>query len=83
LASRSGRLAQGPDGGAYTSVRSLAPDSGVDLLLETMRSHPLGRDAAIIGEIVEDHPGMVVQTSVVGGQRVVTMLAGEQLPRIC
>ena len=46
-------------------------------------SHPLGRNAAVIGEIVDDHPGMVVMKSLVGGQRVVTMIAGEQLPRIC
>ena len=41
------------------------------------------RDAAIIGRIVEEHPGMVVMRSLVGGERVVSMLAGEQLPRIC
>ena len=46
-----------------------------------MRSHPLGQNAAIIGEVVEDHPGMVTMHSVVGGERVVTMLAGEQLPQ--
>ena len=45
--------------------------------------HPLGPNAAIIGEVVADHPGMVVMRSLVGGERVVTMLAGEQLPRIC
>ena len=49
----------------------------------SMRGHPLGRDAAVIGEIVDDHPGMVVMRSLIGGERVVTMLAGEQLPRIC
>jgi hydrogenase expression/formation protein HypE len=54
-----------------------------DRLLETMRGHPLGRQAALIGEIVEEHPGMVVLRSLVGGERVVTLLAGEQLPRIC
>jgi hydrogenase expression/formation protein HypE len=52
-------------------------------LVEVMRAHPLGRNAAIIGEVVEDHPAMVVMRSVIGGERVVTMLAGEQLPRIC
>ena len=48
-----------------------------------MRRHPLGRNAAIIGEVVAEHPGMVMLRSLVGGERVVTMLAGEQLPRIC
>jgi hydrogenase expression/formation protein HypE len=51
--------------------------------LEAMRSHPLGREAAIIGQVVEQHPGTVVLRSRVGGRRVVDMLSGEQLPRIC
>jgi hydrogenase expression/formation protein HypE len=42
-----------------------------------------GRDAALIGEVVAAHPGMVTMRSLIGGERVVTMLAGEQLPRIC
>jgi hydrogenase expression/formation protein HypE len=48
-----------------------------------MRSHPLGEQAALIGEVVADHPGLVTLRSVVGGERVVTMRAGEQWPRIC
>lgn len=52
-------------------------------VLAAMRGHPLGREAAEIGEVVVDHVGMVVMESLVGGERVVTMLAGEQLPRIC
>jgi hydrogenase expression/formation protein HypE len=52
-------------------------------VLEAMRAHPLGADAAIIGEIVDDHPGMVIMRTRVGGERVVDMLPGEQLPRIC
>ena len=59
-----------------------APDDA-DGLLEVMRNHPLGRNSAIIGQVVDDHPGMVTMHSLVGGERVVTMLAGEQLPRIC
>jgi len=51
--------------------------------LEAMRSHPLGREAAIIGQVVEQHPGTVILRSRVGGKRVVDMLSGEQLPRIC
>jgi len=51
--------------------------------LEAMRSHPLGREAAIIGQAVEEHTGTVVLRSRVGGRRVVDMLSGEQLPRIC
>jgi hydrogenase expression/formation protein HypE len=51
-------------------------------LVDVMRAHPLGRDAAVIGEIVAEHPGMVTLRSSVG-QRFVMMPAGEQLPRIC
>ena len=54
-----------------------------DDLLRVMRQHPLGRDAAFIGEITAGHPRTVVMRSVAGGMRVVPMLAGEQLPRIC
>ncbi len=52
-------------------------------LLSVMQRHPLGRNAAVIGQVVADHAGMVVMHSLVGGERVVTLLAGEQLPRIC
>ena len=61
----------------------VVPAADADRLLEVMRGHPRGRGAAVIGEVVEDHPGMVLMRSLVGGERVVTMLAGEQLPRIC
>lgn len=54
-----------------------------EAVLEAMCGHPLGREAAIIGEVVEDHPGQVVLRSRIGGMRVVDMLSGEQLPRIC
>ena len=62
---------------------AVVPRDNADRLLEVMRSQPLGRDAAIIGEIVADHPGTVVMKTRIGGERVVTMLSGEQLPRIC
>jgi hydrogenase expression/formation protein HypE len=62
---------------------AVVPPEDADRLLSSMRRHPLGRDAAVIGQIVSDHPGMVVMQSLIGGDRVVTMLAGEQLPRIC
>jgi hydrogenase expression/formation protein HypE len=62
---------------------AVAPAADAERLLDVIRGHPLGRNAAIIGTIVDDHPGMVTMHSIVGGERVVTMLAGEQLPRIC
>ena len=51
--------------------------------LRKMREHPLGRDAQVIGEVVDDHPGMVLMKTGIGGTRVVDVLFGEQLPRIC
>ena len=62
---------------------AVVPASDADRLLGIMRSHALGRDAAIIGEVVDDHPGLVVMRSQIGGERVVMMINGEQLPRIC
>ena len=62
---------------------AVVPPAEADRLLGVMRRHPLGRNAALIGEVVAKHPGMVIMRSVVGGERVVTMLASEQLPRIC
>ncbi len=60
----------------------VAPEAA-DQALAVMRAHPLGRDAALVGEVVADHPGRVFMKSRVGGLRVVDMLSGEQLPRIC
>jgi hydrogenase expression/formation protein HypE len=54
-----------------------------DRLLAVMRAHPLGAQAAIIGEIIEDAHGFVQMTTRLGGRRMVDWLAGEQLPRIC
>lgn len=54
-----------------------------DEALATLRAHPLGREAAIIGQVVAEHPGRVFLRSRIGGSRVVEMLSGEQLPRIC
>jgi hydrogenase expression/formation protein HypE len=62
---------------------AVVPPEDAEKVLAAMRAHPLGTDAAIIGRIVDDHAGMVVLKTLVGGERVVTMLAGEQLPRIC
>jgi hydrogenase expression/formation protein HypE len=52
-------------------------------VLQRMRQHPLGADAAIIGEVVTDHPGMVLMKTQIGGTRVLDVMFGEQLPRIC
>jgi len=52
-------------------------------VLEAMLRNERGRDARVIGEVVDRHPGVVTMRSVVGGERIVPLLAGEQLPRIC
>jgi hydrogenase expression/formation protein HypE len=48
-----------------------------------MQSHPLGRDASIIGVVQEDPHHFVQMTTSFGGRRIVDWLSGEQLPRIC
>jgi len=62
---------------------AVVPFDAAETVVATMREHPLGRKAAVIGEVVDDHPGFVTMKTRVGGTRVVDMLTGEQLPRIC
>ena len=62
---------------------AFVPREHADEVLAAMRAHPLGGGAAIIGECVSEHPGIVVTTTTFGGTRVVDMPLGEQLPRIC
>jgi hydrogenase expression/formation protein HypE len=52
-------------------------------LLQTMRAHPLGREAALIGEVVADEHHFVQMRTRFGGSRIVDWLTGDQLPRIC
>jgi len=54
-----------------------------ELLIKTMRKHPLGREACIIGEVQKSPAGMVLLKTAIGGTRIVEMLSGDQLPRIC
>jgi hydrogenase expression/formation protein HypE len=62
---------------------AVVPPEHADAVLEAMRRHPLGQDAAIIGQVVDEHPGKVVARTAIGGRRVVDMPLGEILPRIC
>lgn len=62
---------------------AIVPADSAEAVLAAMHAHPLGKDAAIIGEVVADHPRFVTMKTRVGGTRVVDMLSGEQLPRIC
>ncbi|MER6915295.1 hydrogenase expression/formation protein HypE [Streptomyces sp. NPDC000594] len=59
------------------------PREHAEAVLAAMRAHPLGAEAAVIGECVADHPGMVVARTGFGATRVVDLPLGEQLPRIC
>jgi hydrogenase expression/formation protein HypE len=52
-------------------------------VLQQMQQHPHGQDAVIIGEVVAEHPGMVLMKTQIGGTRVLDVMFGEQLPRIC
>jgi hydrogenase expression/formation protein HypE len=63
-------------------VAFVSPEAA-ETVLKVMRTHPFGKDAVVIGEVVADHPGTVVMKTRIGGSRVVDMLSGEQLPRIC
>ncbi|HEY6446041.1 MAG TPA: hydrogenase expression/formation protein HypE [Acidobacteriaceae bacterium] len=63
-------------------VAIVAPEIA-DRVLAAMKSHPLGADACLLGEVVEQPAGMVLMKTSVGGTRVVDVLFGEQLPRIC
>jgi hydrogenase expression/formation protein HypE len=54
-----------------------------DDFVKILRGCEFGENAAIMGEVVETHPRQVILTSKIGGKRVVNMLVGEQLPRIC
>ncbi|MFJ2778694.1 hydrogenase expression/formation protein HypE [Kitasatospora sp. NPDC087315] len=62
---------------------AFVPREHADAVLAAMRAHPLGAAAAVIGECVPDHAGMVVARTALGGTRVVDLPLGEQLPRIC
>ena len=64
-------------------LMAVVPPEQADSALAALRSLPLGRDAALVGRLVDRHLGYVTVRSSVGGERVLPMLAGEQLPRIC
>jgi len=57
--------------------------ASADAAVAALRAHPLGRAAARIGRVTREHPGLVVLETGIGGTRVVDMLPGDQLPRIC
>jgi hydrogenase expression/formation protein HypE len=62
---------------------AIADTRAADALVARMRQHPLGREACVIGEVLAEPQGIVSMVTGFGGTRIVDMLAGEQLPRIC
>jgi len=62
---------------------AIVPEASAEAVLAAMQAHPLGQDAAIIGKVVAQHPGMLTARTGIGGTRVIAMQIGEQLPRIC
>ena len=59
------------------------PAEKAHAVLNVMKSDPLGKDAVVIGEVVAEPKGRVLMKTLIGGTRIVDMLSGEQLPRIC
>ena len=62
---------------------AVVKDNQADKLLIKMREHPLGEDAVVIGEVVNEHYGIVVKETLLGVEQIVDLPLGEQLPRIC
>jgi hydrogenase expression/formation protein HypE len=62
---------------------SFVPAREAERALCQMRAHPLGQQACFIGTVADDNPGLVTMRSSIGATRIVDMLSGEQLPRIC
>ncbi|OUL34712.1 hydrogenase expression/formation protein HypE [Nostoc sp. 106C] len=61
----------------------VVPGKYAEAVLSTMKSHPAGKDAEIIGEVITTPPGVVLLKTVFNAERIVDMLVGDQLPRIC
>lgn len=64
-------------------VIMVVPVEDANRIIETMQANPLGKQAAVIGEITGEHPGKAWLNTMVGGKRMIEMLSGQQLPRIC
>jgi hydrogenase expression/formation protein HypE len=62
---------------------SFVPSDQAERALRTVQAHPIGKDAAIIGVVAEKPAGLVTIESRIGATRIMDMLSGEQLPRIC
>jgi len=61
----------------------ILPEAHAEEVLSIMRDHEEGMESRIIGRVTEDHPGMVRMHTAIGTTRIIDMISGEQLPRIC
>ncbi|MEQ8956433.1 MAG: hydrogenase expression/formation protein HypE, partial [Coleofasciculus sp. C2-GNP5-27] len=61
----------------------IVPRSHADSVLSAMKSHPAGEDSCIVGEVIDSPAGVVLLHTAFGAERIVDMLVGDQLPRIC
>ena len=61
----------------------VVPRSRAEIVLHTMQNHPLGKESQIIGEVISSPPGIVLLKTAFGTDRILDMLSGDQLPRIC
>ena len=64
-------------------LTAIVRENDVGMVLARMQAHPLGKQARCIGRVVAEHPGTVVLRTAFGSERVMDMLSGAQLPRIC
>lgn len=62
---------------------AFVPEDKAQKALEIIKQDEFGKDAVIIGDVTDKHPGRVFLETAIGGTRLVDMLVGEQLPRIC
>jgi hydrogenase expression/formation protein HypE len=62
---------------------AIVEPAAAERILAAMRRHPLGRNAQIVGTVTDSHPDMVTMRTRLGTSRIVDLLSGDQLPRIC
>lgn len=64
-------------------LSAIVSSDAAESVLKTMKKHPLGKESRIIGEVQKSPTGMVLLKTAIGGTRIIEMLSGDQLPRIC
>ncbi|MHB9014081.1 MAG: hydrogenase expression/formation protein HypE [Ignavibacteriaceae bacterium] len=64
-------------------VLVFVPKEDAEKVLDAMKSHPLGKESSIIGSVTAENKSLVTMKTMIGSSRIVDMISGEQLPRIC